>query len=117
MKSFTIASLASVALAYQINQFDTQYFAQLEKMTGNNCLTAINRNKAPVVDFWNLVGKTTKWSDPEFTPDMSSYAWTDFGEKSTNNYLEGMTWKRAQDFGAGYTLWGDGATSDDAIQG
>jgi hypothetical protein len=48
---------------------------------------------------------------------MSSLAWTDFGEKSTFKYLKGMTWKRAGAFGSAYSLFGDGVSADDAIQG
>ena len=123
MKStFAYATLAAAALA--VNDHSTQlrtseFLAQTEaeKMTGNNCLTAINRNKGPVEDFWTLVKGTTQWKDTDFTADTSAFAWTDFGEKSSFPYSTQAHWVRALNYGAGYSFLGDGATADDVIQG
>ena len=119
MRAFTIASIATAAAAYQTQQQDSQFLAQTEaeKMTGNNCLTAIKRNKGPVEDFWTLVKGTTQWKDTDFTADTSAFAWTDFGEKSSFPYSAQAHWVRALNYGAGYSLLGDGATADDVIQG
>ena len=94
MKAFTYACIAASALAYQVHHEDSLSLAQTEaeKMTGNNCLTAVNRNKAPVEDFWTLLNQTTQWKDTEFTADTSSFAWTDFGEKSTFPYAATASW-------------------------
>ena len=86
MKSFTIASIASAAFAYNLGQHEAQAALELAQSSNHTCLTGINRLKAPVDDFWKILGGTAQFKDDDFTADKSALYWSDIESNAQMNY-------------------------------
>ena len=69
--------------------------------------------KAPVDDFWSILGSTGVYTDTDFTADNSSLWWSDMGE--SNDGWAGTSWARASSMTG--TLFGEGISVDDINQG
>ena len=82
-KTFIAACLTAVAVSirkshiYQMTPAHS--FAELES-SNHTCLSSSNRNKADLVDFWSFQNGSEKYSDTDFTPDISALSWSEFGE-------------------------------------
>ena len=118
-KSFVSASLAAVAFAVNVEKIYHSADLELaEVIGGHTCLSTAKRGKEAVDDFWKILKGTAKYTDDDFTTDMSSLFWSDMGE--TGSLLDGdvktTKWKRASSM-TGYSLFGDGISIDDAAQG
>ena len=58
-----------------------QILAQTRAQSSNHtCKTTANRNKEALDDFYNLLNGSSVYSDDDFTPDESSFYWTDMQE-------------------------------------
>ena len=82
----------------------------------HHCQFTQNRNKAPVDPFYQIVMKSEKYSDRDFTPDATSMDWVDMKEDELVKY-HNTKWQRAQDIFPGKSLFGGGITPDDINQG
>jgi hypothetical protein len=118
-KSFELACLAATAMASGFNQ-QSRSLAEVMLQTqadAHTCTSAQERNKAPVADFYSLVAKTEKYSDPDFAPNKTSLDWADMGESELSNYAS-LEWTRAQVAFPKKTVFGEnGITVDDVNQG
>ena len=73
-------------------------------------------------EFYDLVEKNTKYSDPDFKPEESSLLWRDLGEGKSgmNKKLGGaknFMWLRASQQFPDETLFGASITPNDVLQG
>jgi len=61
--------------------------------TGNTCNTSADRNKAELVEFYEIYDAigSDKYEDKNFTPDDTSIFWADMNESSN---LAGIGWLR-----------------------
>ena len=82
-------------------------------------MTTNQRMKAPVDDFWNILGASGdgQYTDSDFTADDTALWWADMGE--SNASWAGTSWMRATEMGGTPmgTLFGDGISVDDINQG
>ena len=119
-KSFELACLAATAMASSMHQQQSKSLAETMIMTQaatHTCVTTQDRNKAPVANFYDLVAKTDKYTDPDFAPNKTSLDWDDMGERELANYAS-LQWERAQTAFPKKTLFGEnGITVDDVNQG
>ena len=121
--TFIAACLTAVAVSIRtshVSQTSAQSFAEIES-SNHTCLSSSDRNKADIVDFWSFQNGSEKYSDTDFTPDISALSWSEFGEDKLDlsEIASEVTWKRIGDaFDSSYTLFGNkGVVPGDIVQG
>ena len=72
-------------------------------------------------DFYTIVGQTSLWEDPHFKPEDDSLFWADMNESPAGlvalSKMPLFSWTRASEAFPDATLFGDGITHQDIIQG
>ena len=111
---FVISCLIGLATAINTNtpfiksqqhgydMFTSQVLAQAPKVT---CQTTPDRNKKALPDFYSLLNSSKKYTDPDFSPDSSSFYWK--GHENWWSFRDyNYEWKRAKEMYPKNTLWG-----------
>ena len=126
-KSFQLACLSAMAAGIQIG--DTmkavmttelvQTSASAQTQAANHTCTStadINKMSLRNMDFTTLRNGQYLISDPQFPAGDESMAWPELGEKLETD-MDNAIWERAYKAFPGKTLFGDGISTDDIIQG
>ena len=114
IKSFVGACIAGAALSLTIEPIHqtpaalTEILSQTEagSISAEICLRTAARNKAALPAFYDILGGSSKYTDPDFKHDWSSFAWSDASETFTEIAEATTTWKRASVAFPGKTLFG-----------
>ena len=90
----TLTNFASLFVATTASKLESMSLAQLFLdqassskigISRHTCSTTASRNKKEVANFFELVLKDEKYSDPDFTPDKSSMDWVNMKESALTN--------------------------------
>ena len=102
-KSFVGACIASAALSINIEPIHqspaalTEILSQTEagSISADICLRTAARNKAALPNFYEILGGSAKYTDPDFKHDWSSFAWSDASETFTEIAQATTKWTRS----------------------
>ena len=84
--SCVVASASALSLQHSSENSLAQLFLEQSTEKKHHCQFTQDRNKAPVDSFYQIVMKSEKYSDKDFTPDASSMDWVDMKEDELVKY-------------------------------